>query len=114
MDIKKKVEVFFKAVENKDRGVIATLFAADSRVYSPNAGSQPALPFFDTIFSDSVHSAVEILGFFHGEEPGKIAAHFRYTRQNGQGVSFPIEGVDLFSFDTYGRIAELKMLFPAV
>lgn len=113
MDIKKKVEVFFKALENKDKGVITTLFASDAHVFSREEGKVPALTFFDQFFMHTDHSGVEILGYFHGEEPGKIIAHFRIIISRKDGLEIPEEGLDLFSFDTYGRIEELKMLSTA-
>lgn len=87
------------------------LFAEEARVHSPLYGTQSAPQFFRALLSETAHSHLELQTLYFSDHKPEACARFRYhwTLRSGRRTSFEV--VDVFTFDSAGKIQELKIIY---
>ena len=106
------IEEYLKQLEAGNAEKIAALFDENGIVNSPLYGKRPAKDFFKSLFSDTTKSKLTLLNIFNSEDkPHVYALHFKYewTLKNGQETGF--ECVDVFEFNTHGKIREMTIIY---
>jgi steroid Delta-isomerase len=110
MDAFKTVKAFFTAIRSRDKTALLATFGADAEMEDP-AGSPPKRgaaeigAFFEAVAGmltrmDFVPEHIHVCG-------DRAAASWRAELAAANGLQTTCRGIDVFEFDTQGRIAKV-------
>ena len=92
-------------------GVLA-LFADGARVYSPSqTEAKSPQDFFPPVLARSTGTVFAMKATFVGTAPGSAAVHFDYRKPMADGSVRVFDCVDIFTFDSAGKIVDMRILF---
>jgi hypothetical protein len=107
----KNIQTYAKALRDNDYETIITLFSQGAKVFSFQAGEQPALVFFQNLFANSSRSQVEIKNiFFSVKNPQTAAADLYLKVLWNKKHPIEFEAVDVFEFNSENKINTLKII----
>ncbi len=87
------------------------LFAPGARVHSPLYGTQSAPHFFQRLLNETARSQLELQALYFSDHKPEACArcHYHWTLRTGRRTTFEV--VDVFTFDSEGKITELKIIY---
>ena len=88
-------------------------FSADARIHSPTqaGGSMHPADFYPPVLERSHGVKFTIRAFYAGEQPDVVAALLDYRKPMPDGTIRVFDCVDIFTFDSAGKINDLRIVF---
>lgn len=102
---------YLQALGDADYDALMQLFAADAKVVSPLYGEQPATKFYRELLLDTQDSRLTFLDVFTNAQQRKASLNFQYRWTMADGAIVEFDCVDIFEFDTDGKITKLKIIY---
>jgi hypothetical protein len=110
-EYKKTMLEYLDFLENGEAEKLLSLFSDEAIVHSPLYGDLPAGTFYRDLFEATENSDIKLRDCYNGDRENCAAINFEYswTLINGERLTFNC--VDLFEFDSSGKILELFIIY---
>ena len=110
--MKEIINKYFEYLSKGDYSNLIKLFDSKAVVFSPLYGKKLAKDFYKELIEDSDNSSnVELIKAFTDNSERKGAGNFRYSWTLKDGTESFFEGVDLFEFNSDGKIKQVKIIY---
>jgi hypothetical protein len=110
--MKNIIEIYLKGLETGNTETITDLFSENGIIHSPLYGTLPVKKFYKDLFADTAKSVITLLNIFESSTNSNIAAaHFKYHWTLKDGTETNFEAVDIFNFNTQGKIEEMTIIY---
>lgn len=106
------VKNYIRGLEKGSYEDVIVLFAPHALVHSPLYGEIEAAGFYKELFSDTTSSKITLKStYISTDNPRGAAAHFIYSWTMKDGSLAEFECVDVFEFDSNGKIEKLTIIY---
>lgn len=111
MELNEIINLYFKYLKSANLDKILSLFSKEAVVHSPVYGILDATTFYAKLFEDTEKSTIKVINIYEICDVLSAAAYFNYKWKKKNGTTTTFDCVDIFNFDKFMKIEELKIIY---
>jgi hypothetical protein len=111
MELGEIIHLYLKYLKSADIDKLLKLFAKDAIVHSPVYGEMDATAFYTKLFEDTEKSTIKVINIYEISNVLSAAAYFNYKWKKKDGSTTTFDCVDIFNFDKFMKIEELRIIY---
>ncbi len=111
MELNEIINLYFKYLKSANLDKLLALFSENAMVHSPIYGEMDVTAFYTQLFKDTEKSIIKIINIYEICDVLSAAAYFNYKWKKTDGTTSSFDCVDIFNFDKFMKIEELRIIY---